>query len=56
LPPPKSAVAGLGIYMLTSGVDARRILLARFDLDVEVRPAWWVLATGLAVAAIGSWR
>jgi len=44
------------IYALTSGVDARRILLAHFDLDMEIRPAWWVLAAGLAVAAIGSWR
>jgi sulfoxide reductase heme-binding subunit YedZ len=44
------------IYVLTSGVDARRILLAHFDLDMEIRPAWWVLAAGLAVAAIGSWR
>ena len=44
------------IYMLTSGVDAHRILLAHFDIDMEVRPAWWVLAAGLAVAAAGSWR
>jgi sulfoxide reductase heme-binding subunit YedZ len=44
------------IYMLTSGVDAHRILLAHFDIDMEVRPAWWVLAAGLAVAVAGSWR
>jgi methionine sulfoxide reductase heme-binding subunit len=44
------------IYMLTSGVDARRVQLAHFDLDMEVRPAWWVLAAGLAVAAVGFWR
>jgi sulfoxide reductase heme-binding subunit YedZ len=44
------------IYMLTSGVDARRILLAHLDLDMEIRPAWWVLACGLAVAAVGCWR
>ena len=44
------------IYMLTSGVDARRILLAHFDIEMEVRPAWWVLAAGLAVAATGFWR
>ena len=44
------------IYMLTSGVDAHRILLAHFDIDMEVRPAWWVLAAGLAVAAAGFWR
>jgi methionine sulfoxide reductase heme-binding subunit len=44
------------IYLLTSGVDARRVLLAHFDIDMEVRPAWWVLAVGLAAAAAGSWR
>jgi len=44
------------IYMFTSGVDARRVLLAHFDIDMEVRPAWWVLAAGLAVAAAGFWR
>jgi len=44
------------IYMLTSGVDAHRILLAHFDIDMEVRPAWWVLAAGLTVTAVGFWR
>jgi sulfoxide reductase heme-binding subunit YedZ len=52
-------IAALGeaaIYMFASGVDARRVLLAHFDIDMEVRPAWWVLAAGLLVAAIGFWR
>jgi methionine sulfoxide reductase heme-binding subunit len=44
------------IYMLTSGVDARRVLLAHFDLDMEVRPAWWVLLSGLTVAGVATWR
>jgi methionine sulfoxide reductase heme-binding subunit len=44
------------IYRFTSGVDARLVLLAHFDIDMEVRPAWWVLAAGLAVAAVGFWR
>jgi methionine sulfoxide reductase heme-binding subunit len=44
------------IYMLTSGVDGRRVLLAHLDFDMEVRPAWWVLVSGLAVATIGTWR
>jgi methionine sulfoxide reductase heme-binding subunit len=44
------------IYMLTSGVDARRILFAHFDLAMQIRPAWWLLAAGLAVAAVGSSR
>src|SRR5262245_7645423 len=44
------------IYMFANGVEAHRILLAHFDFDTEVRPAWWVLAVGLLVAAIGFWR
>jgi sulfoxide reductase heme-binding subunit YedZ len=44
------------IYLFTSGVDAHRVLLAHFDIDMEVRPAWWVLAAGLAAAIAGSWR
>jgi sulfoxide reductase heme-binding subunit YedZ len=51
-----TAVGEALIYMFTSGVDARRVLLAHFDIDLEVRPAWWVLAAGLAVTAIGFWR
>jgi methionine sulfoxide reductase heme-binding subunit len=54
-----AAVTAIGeamLYLFTSGVDARRILLAHFDLEMEVRPAWWVLAAGLIVAAIGFWR
>ena len=54
-----AAVTAIGeamIYLFTSGVDARRVLLAHFDIDMEVRPGWWVLAAGLAVAAVGFWR
>jgi methionine sulfoxide reductase heme-binding subunit len=51
-----TAVGEALIYMFTSGVDARRVLLAHFDVDAEVRPAWWVLAAGLAVAALAFWR
>jgi sulfoxide reductase heme-binding subunit YedZ len=51
-----TAIGEAALYMFTSGVDARLILLAHFDLDMEVRPAWWVLAAGLAVAAVGFWR
>jgi sulfoxide reductase heme-binding subunit YedZ len=51
-----TAVGEALIYMLTSGVDARRVLLAHFDVDMEIRPAWWVLAAGLTVAAIAFWR
>jgi sulfoxide reductase heme-binding subunit YedZ len=51
-----TAAAEASIYMFTSGVDARRVLLAHFDMDMEVRPAWWVLAVALTVAAAGAWR
>ena len=51
-----TAVGEALIYMFTSGVDSRRVLLAHFDLDAEVRPAWWVLAAGLAVAALAVGR
>src|SRR5260221_9936872 len=51
-----TAVGETMLYLLTSGVDARRLLLAHFDLDMEVRPAWWVLAAGLVVAGIGLLR
>ena len=43
-------------YGLTTGVDARLILLAHFDPEMEIRPAWWVLAVGLLVAIAGAWR
>src|SRR5205823_6539926 len=32
-----TAVGEAMLYLLTSGVDARRLLLAHFDLDMEVR-------------------
>ena len=51
-----TAFGEAAIYMATSGVNAWRILLAHFDVDMEIRPAWWVLAAGLAVSAIGLWR
>lgn len=51
-----TAIGEAAIYMLTSGVDAWRILLAHFDIDTEIRPAWWVLAAGVVVSAIGLWR
>lgn len=40
-------------YALTTGVDPARIFLANFDFSYTVRPAWWVGATGLAVALVG---
>jgi methionine sulfoxide reductase heme-binding subunit len=54
-----AAVTAIGeamLYLFTSGVDARRVLLAHFDIEMEVRPAWWVLTAGLVAAAAGFWR
>lgn len=51
-----TAVGEAMLYFFTSGVDARLVLLAHFDLEMEVRPAWWVLAAGLAIAGAGLWR
>jgi sulfoxide reductase heme-binding subunit YedZ len=51
-----TAIGEAAIYMFTSGVDARRVLLSHFDIDMDVRPAWWVLAAALAVAGAGFWR
>ncbi len=37
-------------YGLATGVGAWRPLLANLDFGYSIRPAWWVLAAGLAVA------
>jgi sulfoxide reductase heme-binding subunit YedZ len=37
-------------YRALTGVDAQRIFLANFDFSYVIRPAWWVLGVGLAVA------
>jgi sulfoxide reductase heme-binding subunit YedZ len=44
------------LYRLTSGVNAWALLLSHFDLEMDIRPAWWVLAAGLVVSALGFWR
>ena len=51
-----TAVGEAMLYTFTSGVDGWLVLLAHFDIDMEVRPAWWVLAAGLAVAGLAFWR
>src|SRR5262249_40378956 len=51
-----TAIGEAALYMFTSGGDARLVLLAHFDIDMEVRPAWWVLGAGLLGAALGLWR
>jgi methionine sulfoxide reductase heme-binding subunit len=51
-----TALGEAALYMATSGVNAWRILLAHVDVDMDIRPAWWVLAAGLAVSVLGFWR
>jgi methionine sulfoxide reductase heme-binding subunit len=41
-----------GWYATMTGVNAQRILWANLDFEYVIRPAWWVLAAGLAMAAL----
>jgi len=39
-------------YALATGVPPGRVLAANLQFSYSIRPAWWVLATGLALALI----
>jgi methionine sulfoxide reductase heme-binding subunit len=39
-------------YGLATGVPALMVLAANLDFDIAIRPAWWVLAAGLAVVGL----
>jgi sulfoxide reductase heme-binding subunit YedZ len=39
-------------YAGMTGAMASRVLAANLDFTFEIRPAWWVLATGLALAGL----
>jgi methionine sulfoxide reductase heme-binding subunit len=43
-------------YAIATGVDPMRVFLANFDFRYTIRPAWWVGATGLAVAVVSMVR
>jgi sulfoxide reductase heme-binding subunit YedZ len=43
-------------YGVTTGVDATLVLAANLDVSFGLRPAGWVLVTGLAVAAAAALR
>ena len=47
-----TALAEAGWYAAMTGAPALRILAANLDVDVAIRPALWVLAAGVAVAAL----
>lgn len=52
------ATAGLEAawYGLASGVPASLVLAANLDVSGPIRPAWWVLATGLLMPALALLR
>lgn len=39
-------------YALTTGVPPGRVLAANLQFSFSIRPAWWVLATGLGLALL----
>jgi len=45
-----------GWYALFTGVPGSRVLAANLEFDYSIRPAWWVLLAGLAMAALGLLR
>ncbi len=47
-----TVIVEAGWYATMTGVNARRILWANLDFEYVIRPAWWVLAASLAMAAI----
>lgn len=40
-------------YGLATGVPPSRVLWANLQFSYTIRPAWWILATGLAAAVLG---
>jgi sulfoxide reductase heme-binding subunit YedZ len=48
-----TAALEAGWYALFTGVAWDRVLEANLDFSFSIRPAWWVLAAGLAMAALG---
>lgn len=51
-----AALGEAGWYAARTGVDASRVLAANLDLAFGVRPALWVLAAGLVLAALSAGR
>lgn len=41
-------------YGLATGVPASRVLWANLDFEYVIKPAWWILASGLALAAVAA--
>lgn len=45
-----TAAIEIGYYAFATGAQASRLFEAHLDFSYQVRPAWWVLAAGLAMA------
>jgi sulfoxide reductase heme-binding subunit YedZ len=51
-----TAAAEAAWYGLATGIGGWRPLLANLDFSFSIRPAWWVLAAGLAVTLLSEMR
>lgn len=51
-----TALVEAAYYTLSTRVPVARVLWANLDFSYTVRPAWWVLAAGLLLAALAAWR
>jgi len=51
-----TAAAEAAWYGIATGIGAWRPFLANLDFSYTIRPAWWVLAAGLAVTAASELR
>ena len=51
-----TAAAEAAWYGIATGIGAWRPLLANLDFSYSIRPAWWVLAAGLAVTFVSELR
>jgi len=43
-------------YSVSTRIGFQRVLNSNLDFSYEIRPAWWVLAAGLAIAALAEFR
>jgi sulfoxide reductase heme-binding subunit YedZ len=47
-----TALIEAGFYALSTGVNARLVLAANLDFSYVIRPAWWVVGTGICLAVL----
>jgi sulfoxide reductase heme-binding subunit YedZ len=51
-----TALIETGWYAATTGAPWRLVFAANLDFEVAIRPAWWVCAAGLGLAAVAALR